>query len=467
MEEPGTGNAGKRRNRLLKSSSRLFLCMMLGLCALQPAPAETAAANTQPPVLRKEDGYFFTSASCMYSVDIETAAPSSVTVYMNKIPEHVELLSIKKEAFVAASGGTGTHISVTVRFSRSGDYKLFPLDVQIGGNFRTIQFEKVHVYENIQNLTPRLSVEIQAPALSSGQQVIDVEAGGHIMFTLYVQYAVQVPGLSWTIPENSLFTEVRRYEIAGDAQFPEFSPEQRPVIQFDWQPLAAGTCSLPDIMLTAAAYNGARMELTCPQYTVHVNAAPRAAAKAPAAASTVQAAPPPAAAGTAPAIPLSDADLDTLLHLHSAERRQPPASFLLGRGAARERRAAEESFGIPQSSIGANLPLFFVFLGTAVLCAVLAGLLFAAKKIPAVMVCAALFAASAVCAVPCGLRLSRQYAVCRGGMLLPIPEKNASGLVAIQRGSVVRVQDNVGGWVYVSQQDASGWLSAADILPIQ
>ena len=471
MEESGTGNAGKRRFGLLMP----FLCAVLGLYALQPATAAPDAKRIQSLVLKKADGYFFTSASCMYSLDIGGVDPSTVTVYMNTIPEHVELLSIKKEAYIPASPaegeGTGTHIEVSVRFSKSGDYRLFPLDVQIAGRFYTLQFENVHVYENAQRISPKLSVDVASPYVPSGTKTLSVEAGEHIIFTVYIQYAVQVASLSWTIPENSLFKEIRRYDMAGNAVHPDFSPELCPLVMFDWQPLSAGTYTLPAVEVSATAYNGALTDMEFPRYTVSVRPAPVAqadAAKSSFAAEAGAAFEPPAGlVQELAAVPLSDADLDMLAQLHRAERRRFPLAFLWGRDAVKERRAAEERFGLQPGAPSAGVPLFFMLLVAAVLCAVLAAFFAAAKKMPAAVLSAVLLAACAAGAVASGVLCVRHYALCRGGPLFPIPEKNATGLAVVRRGSRVRVLDTAGGWVYVSLLDTFGWIPAAEIVPIE
>lgn len=424
--------------------------------------------------LSKVEDYFFTATNCSYSVDIKGVDPSLVKVYVNSIPNNVELVSIKKETYIPPSNSTdtsyGTHVIVTVKFSKPGNYKLFAVDLLISGGYYKLPFESVYVYENTQILEPKLEVKFTDDRMDLKTNTLEVKVGEHISYTVYIKYAAQISSLSWNLPENSYFEELTRYDIAKKDTRVEFTPESQPVITFDWQPLASGEYFLPSANIYAVTYSGLFVNPQFPQYKVKVlQADPVITTEKVEKKSEFESSflPPKEKDIVTQEKVFSSKDFENLLYLHCAERHALPFSSLFGKNYFEQRKKVELEFGLVPSKKGANVTLFFILLALSFISVIVSVFVFASKKIPLGTLCVVISIALITVSILLGVKVSVKKALCKGGELFPIPEKDIAKGLPLQAGSVVKIEKKAGSWVYVSQNETYGWIPESNIVRIE
>src|SRR5574344_33615 len=255
-----------------KFCSRLLILLLSAI--IFPLPAETLSkAQIRALHVVPQNKNFFTGAECGYTLTLPGIEPSNVQTDMPSVPSGVQFLSSKRDEYIGSDGNRGTIVRLWFSFSSAGMYTFDPLSVMIGSRSYHLQFDTVTVYENPKTIMPVLSVRFDKDvSVTNGNvPVVSVAAGQKIHFTLYLKYAVQVVNFSWELPQNSLFTEVERYEITrGEPRGNDFSPDEIPVARFEWEPLVAGQCRLPAVHMTVTAYNGSRREPSLPAYDIFV-----------------------------------------------------------------------------------------------------------------------------------------------------------------------------------------------------
>ena len=449
------------RNRLLACVAFLFLCLA------DRSAAQSHAAYLRSLMFRCQDDYVFSATNTVFAVDIAYLPPEDVSVYLNSIPNNVELVSIKKVTYIppaSTSQGYGTHVEVTVRFSSTGDVQLFAADLETKEGFFKIPFQQVHVWANMQILKPELSVSVASAAAQ--QDEIRLAAGSHVEYTVRVKYASSIRSIRYDIPENSIFVEKERFmDSEAGGQGGDFSPDFRDAVRYDWQPLVPGEYTLPAVRLVVQAYNGTLVSLPFPTVRVIVE-------EAAAASVTEEASVRPFSYDAAFAEqPLSRYDGDAggtledaqeLAALYGRER----ASFPFLNAAMESRRALERRLGRDSVPPLPRRPAFVILLAV---CAVLFLLTLLAvwrrffARAAFLLVCTLLFG---IFALIDGIRLSRQYAVSKGGVLYPIPETGISRGGELPAASVAQVLKKAGDWYYVSFHETTGWVPADAVILI-
>ncbi len=457
----------------LRGRGGAFLAGLLLFFSGQTAfAASSHAAYLKTLSFKCQDDYVFSATNTVFAVDIAYLPPEDISIYLNSIPHNVELVSIKKVTYIPPSSskqGYGTHVEITVRFSSTGDVKLFAADLETKEGFFKIPFPSVHVWANMQILKPELSVFIDGD-LGQGDQ-IHCPVASHVRYTVRVKYVSAVRSISYEIPENSIFIEKERY-MASDEEKKElnsFSPDFQDAVLYDWQPLVPGDYELPAVKLVVQAYNGNLVSLPFPTISVHVEDTESV----------------PEVKGTQTVLP----------QLAEAFEKQLPeqASFLTigaGRGNADDARLLADLYGKERSSfpfvhsamdarrelekqLGREVmpplprrPLFFILLFLC-LAAFITGLLFAWRKFFAraaftlvIMVIFAIFT------LIYAFRLSRNYAVSMGGELYPIPETGVAQGGELPVASIVTILKQAGDWYYVSFNDTNGWIPLNSVILI-
>ncbi len=461
------------RGRLLAVLALLFACLGQGASA-----AASHAAYLRSLSFKCQDGYVFSSTNTVFAVDIAYLPPEDLSVYLNSIPNNVELVSIKKVTYIPPSGsgqGYGTHVEITVRFSSTGDVKLFAADLETKEGFFKIPFPTVHVWANMQILKPELSVSVDGNDGAGGP--LRSTVGSHIGYTVRVKYASAVRSISYEIPENSIFIEKERMldPDGAQAQASEFSPNFQDAARYDWQPLAAGEYELPPVRLVVQSYSGNLVSLPFPSIKVHVAEPGSVAADASqsgaalSGSGTALSGALEAAFAASPSVRQEDGgggsleDAALLAELYGKELSSLP--FL--NAAAEARQQLEGRLGRDVQPPLPRRPLLVLLLVLA-LATVLLAVAFALQKYFSraafALVMALLLSLSAAVY---GARLSRRYAVSKGGTLYPIPESGLSQGGTLPTASVVQILKEAGDWYYVSFNDTNGWIPSDAVILIR
>lgn len=463
MEKYAERRAVGRRTGLLT----LLLLFFAGAGAF---PASHAAYLSSLS-FKCQEGYVFSATNTVFSVDIAYLPPEDISVYLNSIPNNVELVSIKKVTYIPPSSskqGYGTHVEITVRFSEPGSVKLFAADLETKEGFFKIPFPTVRVWANMQLLKPELSVSVAGLADQAGP--LNFTVGSHIGYTVKVKYASSVRSISYEIPENSVFIEKERLMDADDGQplTAEFSPDFQDAVRYDWQPLVAGDFELPPVNLVVLSYSGNLVSLPFPSIKVHVGDVPGT---------------PPDAAGTDPALPKafeqsfmegqtvlpedrtggSREDAEMLAALYKREL----SSFPFFDAEMEERQAFEKKLGRNGLPPLRRRPMLFFLIAFSVSSAVAALILILLKFFARAAFSLVLGVLLAVASIVYGSGLSRTLAVSKGGTLYPIPEAGLSKGGDLPPASVLFVLKQAGDWYYVSFNDTNGWITSDSVILVR
>lgn len=430
--------------------------------------------------------YFFTESDCPFYLDIYDVRPENVQVAVNYLPENVSFVSSKKEVLMSSSSNgqyaSGTRLIVYFKFSKAGRYHLRPVDVVINGGFYRLSFQSVQVFENPKFILPKLSIQFENEKFTPTRRNpnhFSATAGEHIIFTVYVQYAVRVDNFAWTIPENSLFKQIKQYDSLSqiNSSQAEFSPELYPVVSFDWQPLTSGKFELPSIYLQATAYNGSRYDLENSVYTFDVKSPPSSARNNASQTNSNLSEnqenqeeifsyafeKPYEEELSQNKLICSQDDLYELLELRQKERRSLPKISK----AAKMRVEKENQLGLNSENSEASIPLFLIFVSISIILLIAFVILFIFKRNQLGAVCACLFAIMAASSIIYGSKLTKTYVIYMGGTLSPIPEQNVSSGVNLQSGSLAILVQKAGDWVYIKHNETYGWVLKDNILIIK
>lgn len=412
----------------------------------------------------------FAGSECMFSLAIPDADSADVQADTPELPAGVSFISMKRTGWMKDGVLSGAEIDIWLSFRSAGTYKLSPLNVKVRNRSYRIPFENITVLENPALIVPVLIFHFDNGVECRSSDVSDiplfsVPAGTSIGMTLFLQYAVQVVQFEWTAPENTLFTELNRYEITkGTPRGGGYSAERIPVARFDWQPLRQGNNAVPSVTLTATSYSGARTVLSQPKCFVSVAAAPPETVKNAEtdesyfsyAFSEVK-----TENSSDDTEGADDAVCEKIAMLRTEERH-----MLFHRSKTAERKALEESCGIMESRNEMNWPaVFLTVVAGAVLIA--CGVFYAARRrrTPAAVL---LICGSGIllCAVSFAAALLQTQGIFEGGSLRSVPEQSSGIVSEMESGHRVRIADSAGAWTYIEGSTVSGWVPSDTVIVI-
>lgn len=471
MEKAAVTAQGFRHRRLLKRSAvhLLLACFAMPLFANTPNAEELKAL-----VIKSENKLCFTAQESIFTLEIPGLEASKLQASLQTLPDGIQFLSSRRDIyFDDARLESGTRLQLFFSFSKTGTITIPPLTVTIANRRYKIPFQTVTVYENLETLNPKLTVtlsdELQHQIDSKG--ILHVPAGSEVQFSVAVRFCVQLVKFSWQLPKNAIFRELTRNDIANGAFFGKsFSPETHELATFSWTPLTEGMCTLPDISITAVAYNGMKKNIALPQIAVSVekNAALAASAKQSApttvreqtvlASADFQTA---FEAATAPATGEDDesasrepfvVDCKLLSELRSAERNSFPFDK------SRRLRAEYEAKAQLSAPKEARVRIAQLFYALFALSCVLIVLLALKKHVKRTAVTVALAVGLLVLSIHWTLKLAPEYAIFTGGKLMTIPEEQATSTHIEQAGERVRILETAGSWVYILTAESGGWV---------
>lgn len=446
-------------------SPRLLTCTVLAILCGTSLNARPSAEQIRSLLFRAVQNPFFVGAENEVMLEIPELAPDKVQIVSDSLSENVALLSSRKEKSLLANGTAGTTIHVWLRFLKPGSYELSPFKVRIYGKTYDIPVQPITVFENPQLIQPELFAVVEQPHAHNAKQRFEVSAATHIIFTVYIRYAVQIVSFSWNIPQNSLFSEICRYEITeGIPRGTEFSQKAEPVARFDWQPLVQGEYEIPSLSVTATAYNGSRIELTLPPQSFFVGPMKEPDEKPQ---KTEQvfayAFSEPQPDETLKSVkPVQFENLAELLSLRQSERHSFPFSKH-----SKKRSEWETAAGLAPGPAEPSVPLFALFEVFSAASLIATVLLFVFKKKQAALWCL-------ICCLPCtcgsillGMQVCTKTALFAGGEINAIPELHRTSDVTVQAGSRVLVKQQAGSWAYIKYNDILGWVPQNTLYIIQ
>lgn len=426
--------------------------------------------NTEVILTPDEGQSLITNTTIKFQALIQGIRPGQIMIENPAEIEDVVFKSLRRMEEYSEEGGT--RIEVSLVFKKSGNYELTPLTVQVKGKMKKIPFESLTIKPNPMELAPILSVNFKsgeavtsAAGLSSQGKIIkNARTGEKIYFTLKLQYAVQLVQYDWELPKDSIFTELKRYEITEiKTRDKVYSEELVPVADFEWIPLTEGRLEFPQFKITATSYNGIKQNLTLPQFYINVTKGKTAASgknNEPVYfddAFTYDVVEENAAAK----IEITDSICEQIAALRSKERNS------LSFSAVRERAEYEKSLNLPYEQKEFRVILFIL----AVVMVIAAGVflvLFIYRKMPlAYIFMGVLEVCSIVFMIYTIVQSSARHGISRGCKIYSIPEEKAEAKSEIPAGNRITITEESGNWIYVELGENGGWCVKDDVIEIK
>lgn len=413
----------------------------------------------------------YSGEECCLQLKIPFVKADSVMASIPDLPAGINFVSLRRSEY--ADETSGTKIELWLNFSEKGTYKLKFLRVTINGTLYNIPFKPITILENPRNMLPQLVVTfdngvelIQQKRSSSRSKIAFSEKNGvPLRFTVSLQYAVQLVSFYWSVPKNSLFTELERYEITtGTLRNSDFSEKKVPVASFEWQPLVTGNVYLPELKLIATAYNGSRVELSMPDVLIEILENKNQINKSNndndlfAYAFTEA----PVSDKKIVKTSISNEDCIKIAELREKERNSVPFGI-----EKKNRHEFEKGLGIYSEESEPTHFMLHIFICLAIIFAVLLGMAIMLKKIPILIFISTLSIVFFVLSIISAVRLSIDYGIFIGGGIRAVPETSVASVESIESGRRVKVEQQAGGWVYIRVGASGGWILKENIIFIK
>lgn len=456
----------KRRfcNRLLK----IIFLMLINFPLFSKTLTNAEIRNL---VIEPDTKEFFTAQENGYTVYFNGIESSKIQTELNNLPPGVQFVSSKRSDFVDNDGHHGTLIQFWFTFKDVGPVKLPPLIVQVNRRTFYLPFGDVSVYENPALVSPLLEVEFDSKyniaTSKNNLKTIKLKSGEKIKFKVNIKYCVQIINYSWKLPKDSIFTEVKRYEIAdGQIRSADFSPKSVPLAKFEWQPLVEGTYNLPQIEVKALSYSGAQRTIFLPEYEIIVTGQ---------SASSSQNNFIPVdkifkeiwqsdgeKSSNALQYKITVDDCKKIAQLRSKEKHS--FDYLNARLA---RQQFEQSVGIPEAENEISNPITFAYFVFAAICIVAMVVTFLLRHYKISLVTCVLATAIILYSLTSLLKLSDEYGIICGGQIWSVPEMHTSNTKTVQPGLRVKITNAVGSWYYIESLNMNGWVLQEEIVFIE
>lgn len=415
----------------------------------------------------------FSGTDSAFELKIPYTKSDVVQAQIPDLPNGVTFVSLRRSEYSDENKESGTKIELWLNFADAGTYRMKSLHVFINSRLYYIKFEndnRITIAENPRNILPQLVV-----SFDNGQELISQRrgrqqakanfvavAGKPMLFTIQLQYAVQIISYNWSVPKNALVRELEQFDITkGTLRSSEFSEEKIPVATFEWEPLYAGDLNLPELHIIATSYNGTRVELMLPETLITVvedNSIGRPQESAESYFGYAF-----AKKQTKPAVSvktdLSLEDCQKLAALRYAERHSIPFTK-----AYKNRRAFEEAKGIYQ---GAMEPTYFVLWVSVILIFVFLGFDLIAsfkRRLWGILLSSGLVVLFFVSMMISIVLLSKTFAIYKTGNIRSVPEDTSKAVISIESGKRVQVEQKAGEWIFVRFGTNGGWVKSDNVI---
>lgn len=463
MAKQCTKRNSKPGIRLLILSTLLFFNIFTGSLSAQ--------TKRNPIIVNPLDNQkMYAKEDIKFEISIPKAKSANIQVLNQELPDSIEIKTLRKTEYFTDEGGT--LIELWYRFETKGTYKLPILSVMINGIRRYYAFPELIIEDNPANMSPRMVIKFEnGYSVSSGLPLSDnalftQELGKAIRFTVYLQYSTQLMQFKWDIPQDSIFTQLKTYEIT-EIKYREknYTNELIPVADFEWTPLAKGKVKIPEIHFTATAYTGYRTELSSPQayleFTQEINDAfdsnPEEALFDQAFDTSYQ------TENLNIYAEITEDNCRSIAKMRSQEKHALIDYFKIKKG----RADFEEQFGLPSEESEFNLNLlYFSFASTIFF--VLAFILFLKKRKNIAVIIVSVFLTCSVVLDTYSLVVSsRKYAISKNCHLYSVPESKANSSSEISAGNRVTIKEETDNWYYVELGTISGWCTKDNLILIR
>ncbi len=458
-----------KQKRFLCRGLLILLLLLNGFSvnAKTPSPSAIRRLRVEP-----DSQAFFTAQENGFTLKIPGTDPFLVQTDLPQLHEGIQLITSKKEEYVSEKGERGTLVHLWFTFKETGPVRLPPLIVIVDERTFYLPFGDVTVFENPNLISPQLLVDFISGAKlnrSNGEiKVYEAVAGQEIIYELKLKYFSQILSFDWKLPKDSLFKELNRSDYArGKTAGRNFSDQALSIAQFSWKPLVPGEYIMPQVTVSAVAYNGSTRTLNVPRIVIKVVPEEKHSEKAADTESQQKVFSSAFTQKQSSVYQETKSEFSKEDSKKLAELRTKEKNSLSFRKARAERAEFELLHGLSVSENEINLPLVRLFF-ILTLAFVFLTVLFAFLRKKAAAVVFLIFAAVfIVFSSVAGNKIADEYAVFAGGNIMPVPEDASSAAHKTEGGLRVKIVEKTGDWFYITANDVNGWTKKENIYEIK
>ena len=427
----------------------------------------------EPPLLRAvEQGKLYTESEIHFEMSLPNISSSEITILedLNQVKDknNVLFLSLKKYDDPLK----GAVIQISYLFKKKGEYTLLPLIADINGTTLKLEFDKVYINNNPLKMVPTLVLkfsngnEINSEDTDIPSILFKYYVGDKLGFTVYLQYATSLNLFNYTIPENSIYTETKTYEITNkDTKITTVSDTLIPIASFQWTTLKAGPTPLPSFKVSANGYDGKQYDITLPNTKINFVSKPLNMKDKEITEDKsfndffIE-------TEDSSSFDKKEISLSEIEQLASLYKKENNAIFTYSK-AKKERMMYEESLGLV--SYYETTPLIYIYLSILLIIVfgILLYLVIRKRHFFKTIIFSLLFIGSVTLLIVTVSKRSKEYGLSKGCTIYSIPESTAATSYEIKKGSVVLVTETTDIWYHIQQGEASGWSPKDNIIIIK
>lgn len=461
----------KRRKSFARFGLLVFISLLFSqkIFAQNSRRAEIAAGESL--FFESDEEFFFVNQSVIFRLLVPQADSSDIKMELPTFPENAVFVSSRIENVSSPKNARVAQIELNLNFKNAGNFSLPPISFFIKDKRRSACFPDIHVFENPQTILPRaIFVFENGETFSSDNSPskrISLPLATPSRFTIYVQYAAALGTISWSLPKDSIFKELKHFEIPGDLKF----SERIPVARFEWTPLSEGEISLPRIRIAAKSYSGLEVFLESPNCVAKIISRKQGAemdARSKSALNAEQFFEQAFVQENGESemdVEIAAPETSTLLNI--AQLRSRERHSLFQNKIRAERVAAEKSAAIENAPNEKSVPLFVLLLSAAASFAASSLVLFLLRKNSFAFVTAALAVLFAMFIFTFSSKIFERHGIVSGGEIYPVPENSAVSKISVAAASRVLLRKEIDNWYFIEYNEGGGWIRKENVILIQ
>lgn len=413
------------------------------------------------------DSELYSETDLLFSLEVPYVSSNEISYDIQKLPEKVHFKSARQNQSYSKNGGVV--IELWLSFDEEGFYRLPPLSLKYRGRTYSVPFKSVSILPHPKKILPRVIYEFEngEKIIFNKNKIISQEKissslGKPLVFSVYVQYALQVLSVNSTVLKNAVFSELEKIDsFVENPGGSSFSSEKIPVAKFSWIPISKGLQVFPEIIVSAVSYSGERQDISLSDFEIlvkenqtenknvknHGEFFPYAFVELS------------EDSGIFKKTGVSVSDCKKIASLRINEKYSH-----IWQEEKKIRREFEESLGIYNGISEKNVNVF-IFCSCLTLILFVLSLFFIIKKriFVSVVLVFAFFASSAF-SLNYAFHLTEKSAVIINGKIRNVPEFSVEAISSIENGSRVKVLQEAGKWVFIEFENISGWTPRENII---
>lgn len=464
----------ERTKKIARFGLLVFVLLFSQWLSAQISPRAKNPSAGENYLFHAEEEFIFENQVAVFKLFVPETQASDVKITLPIFPQNADFVSSRSENFSSQNSGQGTQIVLSLIFKKAGTFSLPPVSLSVRGRKKNAAFPAIKVLQNPETLFPRAILVFESGETFSSDEPpskkFSIVRGMPSRFTLCVQYAAALGQISWQLPKDAIFKELRRFEIPSDLK--KFSLAVVPVAQFEWTSLSQeDDVSLPQIKIAAESYSGQKLFLETPDFTVKIVSQKQGSKN------------------ESMNKPISemekffehafdlegeeqDADSENaaleanalleIARLRSLERH----SFFQGKIRA-ERAAAEKSLGIENAPNEKSFPLFAALLSATFFFFALAFTLFFVRRKNFAFAAAALAILLSLFSLLYSSEILKRHGIVLGGEIYPVPEDSVVSKASLVVSSRVLIRREIDSWYFIEYNESGGWIKKENIALIK